>query len=465
MLALLGSSIGFYATIECTMSKQHDFTHGSILKQLVVFSAPIMATNLLQVSYHFVDSLWVGNLLGANALGAVAIASMVIFTVLSFIFGLNNAALTILSQQKGLQDNQGLKAYLNAFVVILTLMALTLSVSGTVLTKPLLLLMDTPTEILADAGDYLRINFLGVLFLLGYNFIGTVLRAMGDSRTPIRFVMLAVVLNMVLDPLFIYVFGWGIKGAAWATIASQGCAFFYGLIFVLRRRLAPFSWPFLPSWQQVRLILHLGIPAGLQMAVIAAGIAAIMSVVAGFGEAAVAGYGAAQRLDSLLLLPAQALGAAVTSMAGQNMGTGNIQRVNKIAKLGVFYSFSIMLLLGILLLFLAEFGIRLFIQAPEAVAFGALYLQTVALCYPFLGINFLLNGVVRSSGAMYPILALNIISFWVLRFPLTALMSDLMGEVGIGVGISLSFVISSLVAFLYFAFGNWRHKKLFAGNH
>lgn len=444
------------------MQKQHDFTKGSILKHLIVFSAPVIITNLLQTSYQFVDSLWVGNLLGANALGSVTVSSMIVFTVLSFVLGLNNAALTILSQQKGLGSEDGLKKYLNAFVVILTLMALILGISGSIFAAPLLRLLGTPEGMMAGATAYLQINFLGILFLLGYNFIGTVLRSLGDSRTPMRFVLLAVALNIVLDPLFIAGFDLGIEGAAYATIAAQGSAFVYGVVYVLYRKLAPFTLPTLPSWEQVRLILNLGIPSGLQMAVISAGSAAILSVVTGFGEGAVAGYGAAQRLDKILLLPAQALGTSVNSMAGQNIGVGNWNRVKSIAKYGVLYSFSIMVVLGILAVFLAEFGIRLFMKDQSAVTFGTQYLQIVALCYPFIGINFLLNGIVRSSGAMYQVLALNIISFWVLRFPLASVMSGWLGEVGIAVGIGMSFILSSLVAFLYFRFGKWREKELFA---
>src|SRR5699024_11484222 len=125
-------------------------------------------------SYQFVDSLWVGNLLGANALGSVTVSSMIVFTVLSFVLGLNNAALTILSQQKGLGSEEGLKKYLNAFVVILTLMALILVISGSIFAAPLLRLLGTPKGMMAGATAYLQINFLGILFLVGYNFIGTV---------------------------------------------------------------------------------------------------------------------------------------------------------------------------------------------------------------------------------------------------------------------------------------------------
>ncbi|WP_163969418.1 MATE family efflux transporter [Oceanobacillus halotolerans] len=444
------------------MKKQRDFTEGNILKQLIVFSGPIMLTNLLQTSYQFADSLWVGNLLGADALGAVAISSTIIFTVLSFVLGLNNAALAILSQQKGKQNEDGLKRYLNAFVVILTGISIVLMIIGYVFASFFLRLLGTPDGILEEATTYLQLNFLGILFLFGYNFISTVLRALGDSKTPLIFVTMAVILNIVFAPLFIAGFNLGIAGAALATIAAQGSAFVYGLVHVLRHRLAPFTLPTLPSKKVVGVILNLGIPSGLQMAVISAGVAAIMSVVTTFGEDVVAGFGAAQRLDSLLMLPAHALGTSVSSMAGQNIGIRNWSRVKEIAKYGVLYNFSIMLTIGIIAVIFAEYGIRLFIQDSEAVAFGTIYLQIVALCYPFLGINFILNGIVRASGAMYQVLALNILSLWVLRYPLAAIFSNWLGDVGIAVGMGMSFLLSSLFAYLYYRFGKWREKELFA---
>lgn len=444
------------------MGKLHDFTKGNILKQLIIFSGPIMLTNLLQTSYQVVDSLWIGNLLGATALGAVTVSSVIIFTVLSFVIGLNNAALTILSQQKGRNDVNGLKRYLNAFVVILATMSLLLSVAGFIFAEGLLNIMGTPDDMMVSAKSYLQINFIGILFLFGYNFISTVLRALGDSKTPLRFVMIAVALNIVLDPLFISVFNWGIDGAAYATIVAQGTAFVYGVVYVLLRNLAPFSMPSIPTRQEVGLILNLGIPSGLQMAVISAGSAAIMSVVTLFGSNVVGGFGAAQRLDNILMLPAQALSTSVSSMAGQNIGVKNWDRVNLITRYGLLYNFSIMICIGILIVLFAEYGIRLFIQDIEAVTFATNYLRIMGLCFPFLGINFILNGIVRAAGAMYQILILNIISFWILRYPLTALFANLYGEIGIAIGMGSSFIISSIFASAYYRYGKWRQKELFS---
>lgn len=421
-----------------------------------------MLANLLQVSYQFIDSLWVGNLIGANALGAVTISSTVIFTILSFILGINGAALTILSQQKGKQNEDGLRRYLNAFVVILSLLAIVLGIVGFFAAETILHRLGTPPAILHDATVYLQINFLGILFVFGYNFIGTVLRALGDSRTPLKFVFASVLLNAVLDPLFIAGFNLGIEGAAYATVLSQSIAFIYGMILILTRKLVPFAALSRPKVSEIKLILKLGIPAGLQMTVISAGIMAIMSVVNAFGEDVVAGFGAAQRLDSILMIPAQSLGLAVNSMAGQNIGANQWRRVHQIAGYGVLLNLGAMILIAFVVVAFAEWGITMFVNDEKAIQFGADYLRIISFLYPFLGINFVLNGVVRASGAMFQVLVLNIVSFWVLRYPLTYLFANLVGEQGIGYGIGVSFVISSLFSYAYYRFGKWKERDLFS---
>lgn len=442
-------------------SSKNDFTTGPILKPLIIFSAPIMLANLLQTSFQIVDSLWVGNILGAEALGAVAIATTILVTILSFILGLNNAALTILSQQHGRKDDEGLKRYLNAFIVIMTVVSVVFAVIGYIFAESLLGIIGTPDAILDMTASYLQISLLGMFFLFGYNFINTVFRALGDSKTPLRIVFIAVILNAVLSPLFMIVFDLGIQGAALATVGSQTIAFLYSVYLAVKRKLVPFKMPSIPARYEVGLILKLGIPAGLQMGVIHAGIAAILSVVTQFGADSVAGFSAAQRLDSLIMLPAMALGTAVNAMAGQNIGIQQWSRVKQIARYAALYNFGLMLSIAAVVIIFAEAGIRMFIQDEAAVEFGTNYLRIVALCYPFLGLNFVLNGIVRASGAMYQVLILNIISFWILRYPVSALFASYFGEIGVGMGMGVSFIISSIFAYLYYKFGKWREKELF----
>ncbi|WP_430708793.1 MATE family efflux transporter [Paenalkalicoccus suaedae] len=442
------------------MSKQYDFTEGSIIKKMILFSSPIFITNILQTSYQVIDSIWVGNLLGPSALGATAISGTVIFTILSFIIGMNTAALTVLSQYKGAKDDEGLKRALNGFVVILGALAIVLGIVGFVVAERVLVILGTPENTLPLATLYLRINFIGILFLFGYNFIATVLRALGDSKTPIRFVLIAVILNTILDPIFIAVLDLGIAGAAYATVLSQGFAFVYGLIYSIRKANVPFSVPTIPAMVQTRKIFKLGLPSGLSMMVISGGVLAIMSVVTSFGEEAVAGFGAAQRLDSLIMLPALTLGSAINSMAGQNIGADKWNRVGEITRSGLLLIAIVSVSLSAIVFFSAEWTVSLFVQDPDTVAFGTMYVQTVAFFYPFLGINFVLNGVVRAAGAMFQVFVLNVISFWILRYPLTYLFSEWFGERGIGIGMGVSLVLSAAIAVLYYRFGNWKEIKI-----
>lgn len=438
-----------------------DFTKGPIYRQLFRFSLPILLTNFLQMLMPLISSLWVGNLLGGAAFGAVTIGTLVMTLVLAFVIGMNNATLTIFAQLKGRNEQGAIRGYLSTFIVILLVLSLTTGAAGYVFTERLLALLNTPESILGIAAKYIRISLLGVLFLVGYNFIGAVLRAFGDSKTPLHFVLVATILNATLTPLLIASVGMDVAGAAVATVLAQAGAFLYSLLW-LNRRFGRSSFKLqLPRLAQARKILELGLPSGAQMIVIYAGMTVILSIVNTFGEGAVAGFGAAQRLDSIILLPAIALGIAVNAMAAQNIGIQQWSRVVHITKAGIVFNLGVMLAIALLLFIFAEPLVRLFIQETDSAAFGASYLRTIALFYPFIGLNFIFNGVVRSAGAMFQVLILNIISLWILRVPLTYFATSLYGPSGIALGIGISFLLSSLFSAAYYLWGGWRDMQLF----
>lgn len=437
------------------------FTEGSIANKLFLFSLPILLSNFLQASILLINALWVGNLLGSTAFATITVGTMVMVVILAFVFGINNATLTIFAQLEGADNKTEIRNYLSTFTIILILLSALIGVLGYFLSESLLILLNTPDAILAPATEYLKINFVGTLFLVGYNFIGTILRAFGDSKTPLYFVLLAAVLTAVLDPLFIAVFNLGVAGSAYATVLSQGAAFIYSLFFLARRHRHQRFKLKMPKWLEIKTIMQLGIPSGMQMIVIYAGLTVILSVVNTFGDAVVSGFGVAQRLDNLILLPAVALGTAVNAMAAQNIGVQNWARVTQISRVGVLYNLSIMCFLSVVLFVFAEPLVKLFITDSASLNFGVSYLKTIAIFYPFIGLNFIFNGVVRSSGAMFQVLVLNIISLWILRVPLVYWMSSLFGESGIALGIGISFFTSCLFSMAYYYYGGWRDKRLF----
>ncbi len=255
--------------------------------------------------------------------------------------------------------------------------------------------------------------------------------------------------------------GLGITGAALSTVIAQGVAFFYGLVHSIKIAKVPFSKPRVPSFAQIKLITKLGIPAGLQMMAISAGSAAITSVAAGFGSNVLAGFGASQRINNLIMIPITTLGTASQSMAGQNIGSKSWTRVSQIAKTGLLFGLTISFLIGCLTFLFSSQLIHWFTSDPSALQFGSIYLKGIAFFYVFLGINFVLNGIIRASGAMFQVLALNLISFWILRVPLTNWTAHLWGVSGIAIGIGMSFFVSSGFSIGYYLKGGWRKIDLF----
>ncbi|MBR7553109.1 MATE family efflux transporter [Allobacillus sp. GCM10007491] len=440
---------------------KEDLTTGSIYRKLYIFALPLLFTNLLQMSMQLTDSLWVGNLLGSTAFGAITIGLTVMSIVLAFVLGSNNAILTIFAQLSGKNDPKEIKSYLSSSVILLMGLALMVAVVGSIVVGPLLGWLNTPESIKPIAKEYLLINFFGMFFLVGYNFVATVLRAFGDSKTPLYFILVGALLNAVLDPIFIKGLNLGLAGAAYATVIVYIVIFLVSLYYV-GRKYQTFKFRFQkPRWVEVRTILQLSIPSITQMIVIHAGSNVILSIVNSFGESTVAGFGAAQRLNQLILLPASALGTAVNTMAAQNIEAKQWNRVFKTTKVGLIYNAILMALVTITFYIWAEPLVRLFIQEEASVAFGTLYVKTIAFFYLFIGLNFILNGVVRGSGAMFQVLMLNIISLWVLRVPLTYFFSSVYGEIGIPLGMGSSFFLSCLFSIAYYKWGNWREKELF----
>ena len=440
---------------------KEDLTTGSIYKKLYIFALPLVFTNLLQMSMQLIDSLWVGNLLDSTAFGAITIGLTVITIVMAFVLGSNNAILTIFAQLSGKNDPKEIRSYLSTSIILLAGLAVVVAIVGSLVVEPLLVLLNTPESIVPVAKEYLLINFFGLIFLVGYNFVVTVLRAFGDSKTPMFFILVGAILNAILDPIFISVFGWGLAGAAYATVLVYLVIFLVSLGYVARKY-NTYTFKFQkPKWIEIKTILNLSIPSITQMVVIHAGANVILSIVNSFGPATVAGFGAAQRLNQLIMLPASALGTAVNTMAAQNIGANKWRRVFQTTKAGLIYNASIMAVVTVGLYIFAEPLVRLFIQDEASVEFGTLYVKTITFFYLFIGLNFILNGVVRGSGAMFQVLILNIISLWILRVPLTYYFSSVYGEIGIPLGIGTSFLFSCLFSIAYYKWGKWREKELF----
>lgn len=443
-----------------------DFTTGSIWRHLLVFSWPMFAGNLFQSLYNTVDSFWVGRYLGAAALGAVSISFPVIFALVSLIMGLTMATTTLVAQYRGArQDDQVRRTVANS-VLLIVLLGLVSTVAGYAFRYPLLRLMRTPEEILEPAAVYLGVFSLGLIPMFLYNSLSAVLRGLGDSRTPLRFLIYATVLNIVLDPLLILGFGpippLGISGVAWATVLSQLVSAVLALRHIgrvtdlLPRRRA--EWR--PDGLLVRRLVAIGVPAGFQTSMIAFSEAILMVIVNTFGADVVAGFGVAIRIDQFAFLPALSIGLAVTALVGQNLGAGKQDRVREIVRSSNALAVAITGVITVVVLAWAEPLVRVFTQEAAVVVEGVRFLRIVGLSFVPLGMIFVLGGVLRGAGDTMASMVITFLTMWVARLPVAWYFSYGlgMGVAGTWWAIVFSTMVGLVLNWMYYRTGNWLKK-------
>lgn len=329
-------------------------TEGPIWRCLLLFALPLMAGNLFQQLYNTVDSIVVGNFVGKEALAAVGSTDSVINTFIGFFSGMSTGAGVIISQYYGGKKEEKVSIAVQTTIALTLCMSILCTVLALLLVPSLLRLMGTPEDVFPEAATYLRIYFIGVTGLLFYNMGAGILRAVGDSRRPLYFLIFCAVLNTLLDLLFVAVLRFGIAGAAWATILSQGISALLTL-FVLTREKACYRI----IWSKVRLdpgmtkkIFFLGLPAAIQMAVTSFSNVFVQAYINRFGSAAMAGWSSYGKLDKFCVLPIQSLSLGVTTFVGQNLGARKIDRVRQSTKVGTLLCFAVAILITIPVLIL-----------------------------------------------------------------------------------------------------------------
>jgi MATE family, multidrug efflux pump len=445
-------------------------TEGSIPRALLVFSIPILLGNLLQSVNGSVNAIWVGKYLGEAAFAAAGNANVVMFLLFGVMFGFSMASTIMVAQCVGAKDIVEAKRVVGTAAVFFLGVSLLMSFTGFALAHRLLARLGTPPDALPLALAYMRIIFLALPFMGGLFFVMAVLRGAGDSRTPFRFLLMSVVLDILLNPLLI--FGWGpvprlgIAGSATATLIAQGASFtalvmrLYRIDHFLCIRRGELRL-FVVDWSLVRVLVTRGIPMGLQMFVVSSSMIALISLVNRFGSEETAAFNAAMQLWNYVQMPALAIAAAVSSMAAQNVGAGRWDRVSRVAMTGVAFNFaSAGVLIGALYL-LMRGALGLFLPASGAAIALAEHLNAVVLwSYAFFGMSMVLFGVVRATGAVMAPLIMLAISLWGVRVPFAYLMLARWGADAIWWSFPLASLVSLTMSVSYYRFGGWRRVSL-----
>jgi len=449
---------------------RRSLTEGSIPRALFLFTLPMLAGNVLQSLNGSVNSVWVGRYLGEAALAATTNASMLMFLVMGGVFGLSMAATILVAQSYGARDLPGARRVVGTSATFFVGIALLTGVGGIVFVRPLLTWLRTPADVVPYALPYLRITFAALPLSVIYFFIMGILRGAGDSRTPFRFLVLSVVLDVALNPLFIFGLGpvprLGVAGSATASLVAGTVSLLAMLAHLYRERNALCIYGdelhlFRPDWSIVRTLVTKGVPMGLQMLVLSSSMIAIVGLVNRFGSHVTAAFGASMQLWTYVQMPAFAVSAAVSSMAAQNVGAGNWPRVGETMRAGVTFSVALTGGLVLVLLLAGRPLLALFLPSGSLALDLAVHANRIVLWALILsGTTMVLFGVVRSTGAVIAPVFILFVSMWLVRFPLAYALLGRLQEDAIWLSFPVASSVSVLLAGLYYRFGGWRHAKM-----
>lgn len=449
-----------------------DLTSGPIGRNLLLFALPVMAGNVAQSLNGSVNAIWVGRFLGEAALTATANANNVMFFLLGSVFGIGMAASILVGQAIGARDIEQARRVMGTSATFFIGLSVVIAIIGWLIARPLLHAMGTPAESLPYAEAYLRVIFLAMPLLYAFAFFAAALRGAGDARTPFRFLLLSVLLDIVLNPLLIFGLGpfpeLGIAGAAWATLLAQGLSLVAMLWYLRNTRhvlwLGRKDAHLLKVDRTIlRALVIKGIPMGLQMVMISLAMIAMMSLVNHYGTITTAAYGAAMQLWTYLQMPAMAIGAACSSIAAQNVGAGKWDRVEATARSGVLFNFLLTGALIVPLILLDRWVLALFLPEGSASLQIARHLNHIAAwSFLFFGVTFVISGVVRATGAVLPPLLILGFCLWGIRVPFAKLMQPVIGIDALWWSFPVSAVCAMSLSIAYYQWGGWRKARMLA---
>jgi putative MATE family efflux protein len=437
-----------------------DLTNGNVAKQILKFALPMLLGSIFQQLYSIVDTIIVGKYIGKEALASVGASFPIIFTIIALVIGIGSGASVVISQYFGAKDEENVRKAVDTLNIFLLITGLVISLTGVLVSRWIFTLLQLPEELMESAITYLNIYLSGMIVFFGFNSVTSILRGVGDSKNPLYYLIVATILNIGLDLLFVIVFKWGIAGAAWATVISQAVAFIIAIIHVNKKhsviRLAIIGVSF--DWAIFKQSIRIGLPTGIQHTFVALGMMALMGIVNTFGTNVIAGFTAASRIDSLASLPAMTLSVALSVFVGQNIGANKLYRIYKGLKVSLLFASVISASMSIVAILWSVPLMKLFTNDPAVIAVGREYLITVSMFYLLFSTMFIFNGLLRGAGATLIPMFITLFSLWLVRIPLALFLSRIMGEQGIWWAIPIAWFFGILGSFLYYRFGKWKDK-------
>jgi len=452
-----------------------DLTQGSEGRGIFRFAAPMLLGHMFQQLYTFVDQIIVGRFLGKEALASVGASFPILFTLIALIIGIATGGTIVISQFFGAKDFPKVKRAIDTIFIVMGISSVIMTVVGITFSEDIFRLIRLPEELMETANAYFTIYVSGLVVFFGYNSVSAVLRGLGDSITPLYFLVLATVINIGLDLLFIVKLGWGIEGAALATIIAQGVAFMVAVFYLnSNHELIKFNIrEFAFDREIFRQSLRIGLPTGLQQTFVALGMLALMGIVNGFGTDVVAAYTAAGRLDSLAIIPSMVFSTALSTFVGQNIGAGKLERVKRGLTRTMLMASAVAIGITILVIVLKFPLMKLFTTDQAVIHIGGEYLTIVTSFYLLFTGMFVYNGVMRGAGDTIIPMFITLISLWVIRIPAALFLSKEtltflgltikgagLGSTGIWWSIPAGWGFGLVFSFFYYRTGRWKTKTV-----
>ncbi len=435
-------------------SRTRDMTSGSIVKQIIAFSLPLMLGNIFQMLYNTVDSMVVGNFVSKQALAAVGSTTMIVNMLVFFFNGFSVGAGVLISKHFGARKIDELHVAVSTTMMATFIFCVIFTIIGVAGVRPMLRFMSTPDDVFNDASLYLTIFFLGISGLLIYNIGSSILRAVGNTTLPLLFLVLTSILNIILDLVFVLVFKTGIEGVAFATIISQ----FVSAILILymlttAKEIYKLTWRDLHINPSVlRSIFAVGLPAGIQSVITAFSNVFVQSYINFFGSSCMAGWSCYNKLDQFIMLPMSSMSMAATTFVSQNIGADQENRADRGTITTISMSLAITGLIALFLFVFAAPAVGLFTKDEEVIRYGAMFIHTNVFFLMFNCINHVLAGALRGRGDSKGPMIIMITSFVALRQIYLFIVSRFVSNTPrvIGFGYPVGWVICCVIELTYF---------------
>ncbi|MEA1975225.1 MAG: MATE family efflux transporter [Bacillota bacterium] len=445
------------------LEKKELILNGNIKKLILSLALPIMLNNLIQTIYNLTDIFFIGKLPG-NKIASISFVWPIIFFMLSFGLGISMAGSGLISQYIGSNQEEKAKKLSGQIITFSIIFSIIFGIIGSIFSFEILSFMGAKGDLLIYADKYLEIMFLGMptmFMMFAYNGIKN---GEGDTFTPMIITLTSVILNIFLDPIFMFTFNLGIKGAAIATVISRGIfgTFAIYTLFTKRNELQLSLSDLKVKKDLLQKLLQIGLPASIGQSTAALGFAVLNIFIVSFGEATLTAFTLGNRISSLIMMPAMGIGSALAPIVGQNIGANQISRAKKSIKTSVIMSTIFLVLGGIVILYFSNSILLLFTTDKEIIKQGIPYVRLITLSLPLMGYFQILNGIFQGSGHTKSSMFLMIGRLWILRIPIIIIFKNYtdLSYFGVWYAMILSNFITVLVGYIMYKTGKWEKKVI-----